>query len=429
MKKSRRKKQEEFQRRYDVLKNAMSMFAMSTVAVVAAVTLIPSSPKATIIETTPLETEISYQVEVTDEDNALDLDTLFVVLENQFDYYEQPITLGTQTGYFDQLETDTEYRLSVYGNKGFGQERLATKFITTTPEVGATLFNVSFDTEFEASTYYVDIRVYDPEHLYTDLTLYYGIKYYESEEIIYSSIPITGNNEMIELHDIYIDESMHLYIEGTVDSENVYLDERWITPPFHLHASLYMDYLSSEEVGFYLYNDFNIDVDYIMYVYQYEFLVEETVISLNDSMDHHGSSFTVTDLEIDSTYSFVCIARYIDPQTLRMTEVTIYEEELTTLPEYSYTYDVTTFDTYIEVSITLTDTFDIFQSSYYEMYDTTDEFSNWIGGETYFFTIDQDSKTITYQIQIPDTDHYRIIIGIKSDTDHYKKQIVETIIS
>ena len=89
--KSRRKKNEERKRRFDAIKDLMSTFSMATVAVVAAVVLIPASPKAEIIKSVALSEQIVYQVNVTDEDNALDVATLFVVLENQLEYYEKNV--------------------------------------------------------------------------------------------------------------------------------------------------------------------------------------------------------------------------------------------------------------------------------------------------------------------------------------------------
>jgi len=62
MKKSRRKKQEESKRRFEAIKDLMSTFAMGTIAVVAAVTLIPSSPSAEITKVVALSEEIPYKV-------------------------------------------------------------------------------------------------------------------------------------------------------------------------------------------------------------------------------------------------------------------------------------------------------------------------------------------------------------------------------
>ena len=66
MSKARRKKNEETKRRFEAIKDLMSTFAMSTVAVVAAVTLIPASPKAQVTKVVALSEEIVYQVTVTD---------------------------------------------------------------------------------------------------------------------------------------------------------------------------------------------------------------------------------------------------------------------------------------------------------------------------------------------------------------------------
>lgn len=231
----------------------MSTFAMTTVAVVAAVTLIPASPKAEVIKAVALSEEIVYQVNVTDEDNALDLSTLFVVLENQLEFYEQSIGLGENSGYFDSLKFNTEYRLSVYGSKGFGQERLDTLVITTGDKVGGTILSVTPEVFDFSTNYIVDVSINDPNLKYTSVTLYYGYRWEHDSELQYSSIDITSSRMEIELSDIFTSEPFHIYIEGTTLEGTEVLDEIWVTPAFELYASLYLNYINSKEFGFFIY--------------------------------------------------------------------------------------------------------------------------------------------------------------------------------
>ena len=126
MSKRHKNKQQETKKRLDVIQSWMSSFAVTVVAVVAAVIFIPASPKGEITKTIELYDQVTYQVFVTDEDEALDLSTLCVVLENSMEYYEHPIALGESSGYFSELTHNTFYRLSIYGSNGFGQESLDT---------------------------------------------------------------------------------------------------------------------------------------------------------------------------------------------------------------------------------------------------------------------------------------------------------------
>ncbi|MGS0972774.1 MAG: hypothetical protein ACVCEJ_06040 [Candidatus Izemoplasmataceae bacterium] len=427
MKKERRKKGEEQKRRFNAIKDLMSTFAMSTVAVVAVVTLMPSSPKADIIKAVPLSNEVAYQVNVTDEDNALDSSTLFVVLENQLEYYEQPISLGENSGYFDELNANTQYRLSVYGSKGFGQERLDTLTLTTKEKVGGTILEVSQETIEFSTTYYVDISIYDPDQTYSNIQLFYGYQWEPDIELEYSSIPITSSRMNIELPDIYTSYPIHIYIEATTDEGIEILDEIWVTPPFTLYSSIYMEYINQSQVGFHLYGDMDVgDIQYNMNIYKNDFLLRTEKIILTEN-NHHGSGFTINDLTPNTTYMLECIATYKNPQTLAQESVTLYHEEVTTLNEYTYTYNKEVFDDLIEITFTLNDPSDYFQYLYIESYDTSEEFEMFLEGYSQYFIVDGDEKTVSFTIFIPNVSSYKIFISMQSQTNFNARHVIDTI--
>ena len=433
MSKARRKKDEQTKRRFEAIKDLMSTFAMTTVAVVAAVTLIPASPKAEITKVVALSEEIVYQVNITDEDNALDLSTLFVVLENQLEFYEQPISLGENSGYFDRLEYDTEYRLSVYGNKGFGQERLDTLLITTGEKIGGTILSVTPVTADYSTSYFVDVSVYDPNSKYISINLYYGYSWERDTEIQYSSIAVTSSRMNIELFDIYTSEAFHIYLEGTTIDGTELLDEIWVTPPFELYASLYMNYINSEEIGFFIYNDMDVgNISYEMNIYKDDLLIRTDQIILEQSeFDGHefeGNEFVIDELSPNTTYALECIATYTNPQTLRQEQAIIYQEEITTLDVYTYSYSVETFNDYIEVTIILIDPNNYFQSAYYESYDTSGDYDIYLDSEIYLFNDNGNDKSVTFTIFIPTTSAYQITIDIRSQFDYSVKQIIDIII-
>ncbi|KFZ27453.1 MAG: hypothetical protein KQ78_00190 [Candidatus Izimaplasma bacterium HR2] len=428
MSKSKRKKNEESKRRFEAIKDLMSTFAMSTVAVIAAVTLIPASPKAEVIKAVALSEEIVYQVNVTDKDNALDLSTLFVVLENQLEFYEQSISLGENSGYFDSLEYDTEYRLSVYGNKGFGKERLDTLMITTGEKIGGTILSVTPETIDFSTTYIVDVSVYDPNLKYTSINLYYGYSWEHDTEIQYSSFAVTQSRMNIELSDIFTSEAFHIYLEGTTLEGTELLDEIWVTPPFKLYTSLHMNYINSEEIGFFIYNDVDVgDISYEMNIYKNDLFIRIDQIILEQS-DFEGSEFVIGELSPNTTYALECIATYINPLTLRQEQDIIYQEEISTLDSYTYSYTIETFNDYIEVSIILNDPNNYFELAYYESYDTSGDYDIYLNSETHLFNDNGNDKSITFTIFIPTTSSYQITIGIRNQFDYTVKQIIEIII-
>lgn len=428
MPKSSKKKKEDTKRRYEAIKDLMSTFAMATVAVVAAVTLIPASPKAEIIKAVALSEEIIYQVNITDEDNSLELSTVFVVLENQLEYYEQSATLGENSGYFDSLSSDTQYRLSVYGSKGFGQERLDTLMITTGERVGGAILSVTQENIDYSSSYFVSVSINDPDLKYSSISLYYGYTWEQGTELQYSSIMVTSPSMNIELSDIYTSEPIHIYLEGTTLEGTELLDEIWVTPPFELYTSLYTNYINSKEIGFYIYNDMTVEnVSYKMNIYKNDLLIRTDQIEIKEG-EFEGSEFAIDGLSPNTTYAFECIATFKNPQTLRTEQVIIYQEELTTLDVYTYSYSIETFDDYMEVTIIVTDPSHYFQNVYYESYDTSGDYGQYLFSETMPFINNGNDKSATFTISIPTSSAYRIEISIRNQTDYLIKQIIDIII-
>ena len=251
---------------------------------------------------------------------------LHIFNENQLEHYEQPLSLGESSGYFANLNYDTEYRLSVYGSKGFGQERLDTLFITTMEKVGGTILSVTPDTPDFSTIYTVDVSIYDPDFKYTSVVLYYGYSWEPDVELQYSSVEVISPIESIELPDIQTSYPFHIYLEGTTIDGTELLDEIWVTPPFDFYASLQMQYYGKDKIGFFLYNDSTVQTgSYKMNIYQNGILFRTDAISVEEG-DFHGSEFVIDRLSPNTTYTLECIATYKDPQTLRQEQKIIYEE-------------------------------------------------------------------------------------------------------
>lgn len=423
MKKERRKKNDELRRRYDAIKNLMSTFAMSTVAVVAAVTLIPASPKAEIVKAVSLSEEVVYQVNVTDEEDALDLSTLYVVLENQLEYYEKSISLGENSGFFANLENNTEYRLSVYGNKGFGQERLDTILLTTRQKVGGTILAVTP----EDHETIVQFSIYDPDQKYSSISIFYGSDIGHGEEIVYSSVPITTNRGEITIPLMISHNEAHIYLEATTVDGIEVLDEIWVSPPFQLHSFVHVSHINNNQIVFNVYNDESLEnIYYLMKTYKEERLIQEDMVVLEQG-SHEGYRFTVGDLNSLTTYYFECVAVFTNPQTLRTEEQIIFQEEHTTLDNYEYNYSKSEMENEYQISISLYDTNEYYQFVQYEVYDTSGEVIVFIETMDVFFELVDNTKIASFSVEKPNGSNYIINITLRNETDFNIIHIIDEI--
>ncbi|MBN2300301.1 MAG: hypothetical protein JXC31_03835, partial [Acholeplasmataceae bacterium] len=256
--KNKFKKQFQKKSRLEILKSWMTSFVITTAAVVVTVVAIPSSPKASINQLQIFQDQIVYQVEITDSDNAIQSNSLEIILENQFEHYAIDLDLGVNIGSFTELTEDTTYQLYVMGDKGFGNEKLASKTITTKPSSGGAILSYEL---LESSVHYnpiydLGIIVRDQLNLYNLVTLYYGvIGYDETEPFEYYSFDIADGESTITLDQIYQSNAqVHVYLEATLENnEIIILDELYFYTPinFELYYSVEQVTESAIKVSFY----------------------------------------------------------------------------------------------------------------------------------------------------------------------------------
>lgn len=252
--------QKKIKSRLEILKTWMSSFVMGTAAIVMAIILIPSSPKASILNVTIFQTEVVYQVEITDQDESLDLDSLTIVLSNQFVEISKPLEFGMNVGMFDQLSPNTLYSLSVYGSKGFGNERLDVITIKTEDRSGGAIISQTLVETFEWNHHYsIEVLVKDQENLYGDIYLYYAYLYEEELDPVYVSTLILNEREIIELLDVPIyNNIVHLYLEAELLSGGfVVLDELYFAVPFQLETSIYLEHIDQNIIEYSFYPDYS----------------------------------------------------------------------------------------------------------------------------------------------------------------------------
>lgn len=407
--------------KYEIVKTWLSSFVVTVVAVITVVVFVPKSPEATFIKVMALEDVITYQVKVTDEDQALDLDSLKVVLENQMDYFEVDIDLGETSGYFEGLSQDTEYRLSIYGSKGYGQERLDTRVVRTKSRTGGFILGYEQVGDSEEPSYEVEVYLNDPDMIYSEVKLYYGYGY--EDQFFYESVPITLSREKIVLD--YLFSTTHVYLEAVTDEGTIVLDEMWITPKYVLMSSFQLEYIDRYEAGITLFNSSgqSVEVSYQVDVYEGETKRKSIIIKSSD-FESYSKTVNIDDLKELTDYRIVVQATYINPDTAREEIIVLGEQDIKTLGEYSVEYEIIDHQTYLEVNITVIDPSHYFQVPYFEVYDLQGEYPMWIAGESFDFTPDINSKSVSFTIDLPGINHYQIEIGIRNENNYMIRHII-----
>ncbi|MBE0700496.1 MAG: hypothetical protein IH571_02305 [Acholeplasmataceae bacterium] len=422
--------------KFQVLKTWMTSLAMTVGVVIVAATLIPVSPKATIHQIQSFQNEIIYQVDVTDEDGAILEDSLKVILENQFETHTYSLQLGFNVGVFSNLKEDTKYTMHVVGNKGFGEEKLATRRVSTMQKSGGAI--VSYAPTTEDIDYHIDyligIIIRDPMGDYKDVTLYYGyIIESEMDEFEYETIPIVDASsqvliEFIPNYHTYV----HLYLEATLQSdEKVILDELYFHTPFTLHSSFYIEQVTNNSLTVSLYPDFvsQTDTVYEISVKQNQNVIATKLITEESDYDAHmGSLYVFENLLKSTDYTVELTASYTDPYTLKRETVLIESYQEKTLGDYSVDISLIEYDTYYDLTITVIDPNHHFQIPYYTLYEIFAEHDEYFSGEMGDFTPLIQGKTAYFFIYKPHVSSYRLEIGIRNQTFYQYYVIIENIV-
>lgn len=409
----------------------MSSFAVTVGVLVIVVTQIPTSPIAKITDIKAFENEIAYEVEITDADNALDLSTLRVVLENQFDTFSYPIDLGVTTGAFYNLEPNTTYHLQVFGSKGFGDEKLASRYIKTEPLDGGAIVNYTLLESFDQFlNYEIRVLINDPDNIYTDINLMYGYEFPFEPLNDLQNIPITQNDQIIELYDVPNYHTMvYLYLVATTNlSEEVILDELSFSVPLTIESFVYLDQIDQTLIKYNLYIDSYLPSNalYEVYVHQNGRLVKKETIKTNLDDSNYEQIYPVIlrDLKKNTIYDVSFKVTYQDPQTLRTESKIFHEDQVKTLSDYSIDLEITYLDYGIEVFINLNDPNHYFQVPYFEIYELEEFYEFQYSTETFSFTPDGDVKYVSFTILYPPITDYHLIIGVRNQDNSSIKHII-----
>ncbi|HAX02444.1 MAG: hypothetical protein A2Y45_04100 [Tenericutes bacterium GWC2_34_14] len=407
--------------RYEIMKTWFSSLMMTVVAVVTVTVLFPKSPTATILKYTALLNEISFQVQVTDEEHALDEGSLKVILTSQLENYEIPIGLGETSGVFDMLKANTTYILKVVGSKGFGNEVLDQVVVQTKEVSGGFIMGYTKSSDIFEPSFDIDVKVIDPGSIYQSIKLYYGTTY--DEQTFYEFVDITQTEMTVTLMNLF--SRTHLYLEAMTVNGLIILDEMWITPPFEMYASVYLDYYNQHDIGFMIYHGSNQNVEavYNLELFKGTILVETMKINSNE-FSHYGEEVVFMNLDPLSEYTLRGHVIYTNPDTLQEESIPIEEIVVTTLGDYDVDVQIDYFARNLYVTLTVTDPNHYFQTPYVDLYDVTSGEQMWMSSHSFSFTPDGNSKSATLTISIPIDKDVLVVIGIKNEINIQIRHII-----
>jgi hypothetical protein len=409
-----------------MLRSWMTSFAVTVTAAVVVVMTIPNSPIATIDQVQAFESVISYQVSVTDIEQALNPGSLKVVLENQMEYYEQPLDLGSSVGSFNNLNPRTQYTMKIIGNKGFGVENLDLINVSTKPLTGGTIYGYrildTLDTYF--IDYEIDVLIFDSNLIYEEVNLYYAFIYEEQQQQPpdYLMIEILENTSTVLIGDVPNNNTtIHIYLEATqMNQEVVRLDEIYLHTPFTLESSLYLDQITDQMIGLTLYQSYTIidDLEYQIVVQSNGKIIQtQTIAQQEPDAMHSGIWIEFKKLKPETDYTLYFSATYLNPYTLVREHIELDTIEWRTLGSFTYTYTVEEQINGYQIDVTLIDPNHNFQLVYYSVYEKNEfgEFMVYWGSAG--FSPQGDSKTSSILIENSWNKPYRIEIGFRNQNN------------
>ena len=297
--------------------------------------VIENPPLVTVDLLKVFNTDLVYQINITDYYMVVLPDQMKVILSNETENYEQLVDVGNNFGSFTGLTSDTEYELKVVIDQGLGQAILLTQDVITTDELIATVSSFEELSAMPYSAFYDVGITYGNTLGYTDWQLRYaGINEDYPEEVYYDTYILEPGQTLlgIEFYDSSLSE-YHLILEANYNGSLVVVDESRIRAPFMVSGSLYIESNTDTEASLWLYVDTSTQasVNYTLEVYNGSFL--EQTIDLSSLSYQMEFSYTLTNLSPNTSYNLIFKSNYLNPDTMYYEEVTLTENLLLTNPE------------------------------------------------------------------------------------------------
>ncbi len=426
--------------RFRSLKSIFSSLILTTAVVSAIVITIPNSADAEIVKLNAFENAVAYTLNVTDEDSSIISGTLKVDLKSDFKNRETLIEPGKSIGSFTDLKPDTEYTLNITADKGYGPEILDSKTFVTTSKTGGAITGIHLlsDENAEELGYNISYYISDESNEYHYFKLIYAYKMQGEDSFQnYQEISIDKNQANVEILNIYnYNSEINIILQATnYNDEVVELDNQTFMTPFKVLGYIDLQQLTSNSVSLMIGTDYYFDdvSSYELLIYKNDRVIRKESLRAYDDLNQNQDFFennrivTIDFLYPESTYRAELRAKYINPYTLLPENKAIATLEFTTLKNFKDKIDITEFSTYYEVNITLSEDDDVFDQGYYMIYDNSVSNEYPIDNEYFYYQYENGSKKISFTIDKPSIDNYKIEIGISSSNNYFYYEILKTI--
>jgi hypothetical protein len=313
-------KHQEWYKKSHIIGHWIRALTLTVGAVFVVATVVPKRPVATIENVQTTEHSLSYEIFVTDEERAIVSGGLSVVLSNQFERKERSLNPGYSSGRFEDLEPGVLYTVEVIANRGFGDERLASKKMETAP---AREDMIWVRTDLREKTddyylYYADVVLKQSIDRYDEVYLEFGYVFPDGHFSPHETFSIVDAFTQVsfEVYDYNYQVVLRLMEQGGEESR--VLHEKRFYPPFRLTSSIYVEMVSEDAVQLVLYPDYVRGVDTIFDIVLYRGQIEIERHRLTDDMigdPYMPFEITYANLEHPSEYHVDLYVTYTNPDT------------------------------------------------------------------------------------------------------------------
>jgi len=421
------------QRKQHIIRQWLTGLAVTSVVVVATLTMSPSPPTATIERIGSVGNRIYYTVVVKDSESALTPESLKLTVSNQLENYETFLKPGENSGVITDLSEDTEYDVRVVGSTGYGRSTLAQTEITTDLSPGGAILSTQllpFDPnnlEQYYLSYEVMVAYQDPFDEYVSVTLKWTTVYASEytnplnlSELTYTSELMTTTDQTFTLSQI---PNYNVYVILLLEAETLtgattVLDTYIYRTPLNLEASLYVTDATDSMLFVSVYADFQV-VEGIMYeleLYEGDTLIEtQSVVKIEAEPHDETSGNHFENLKPFTHYILRLMANYIDPQSGEQIRTEVATETAMTTPYYEVTTLVEHNGEFVQIDILVHDPSNFIHHFYYVIFDNTNGQRLYLSQAPIAMVLDLNGdKTASFEVMVPQG-IFEFTISIQAD--------------